>query len=507
VSEFRPAAVVVLAAGEGTRMRSAVPKVLHAIGGRTLLGHALAAAQGLDPQHLVVVVRHERDQVAAHVEQVAPEAVVADQDDVKGTGRAVECALEALPDDLSGTVVVTYGDVPLLSAQTLGRLVEQHEREGNAVTLLSAVLDDPTGYGRVLRRADGSVQAIVEQKDGTPEQLAVREASCGIYAFDSGVLVNALGRLTADNAQGEMYLTDVVGIADADGGRVAAMVLDDVWQAEGVNDRVQLAAVGAELNRRVVESWMRAGVTVVDPATTWVDVQVQLGRDVLVEPGTQLRGSTRVGDGATVGPDTTLRDVVVGAGASVVRTHGSEAQIGDGAEVGPYSYLRPGTNLGGHGKIGTFVETKNAQIGEGSKVPHLSYVGDATIGKHSNIGASSVFANYNGLTKQRTTIGDHCRTGSDTIFVAPVTVGDGAYSGAGTVVRKDVPPGALAMTVAPQRNLEGWVLQHRAGTGSAEAAAAALPPSGDTPQPDAVQQDATQQHATQQDGTEGSSAE
>ena len=493
MSEFRPAAVVVLAAGEGTRMKSAVPKVLHSIGGRTLLGHAVAAAQDLDPQHLVVVVRHERDQVAAHVEQVAPHAVIADQDDVKGTGRAVGCGLQGLAAAtgeaaLTGTVLVTYGDVPLLTAQTLARLVEQHEREGNAVTLLSAVLDDPTGYGRVLRRADGSVEAIVEQKDGNPEQLAVREASCGIYAFDAGVLAGALGRLTTDNAQGEMYLTDVVGIADREGGRVAAMVLDDVWQAEGVNDRAQLAAVGRELNRRIVRGWMLEGVTVVDPATTWIDVQVRLAPDVLLEPGTQLCGSTTVGPGACIGPETTLRDVTVGAGARVVRTHGSDARIGEGAEVGPFAFLRPGTDLGAHGKIGTFVETKNAQIGEGSKVPHLSYVGDATIGRHSNIGASSVFANYNGLTKQRTTIGDHCRTGSDTIFVAPVSVGDGVYSGAGTVIRKDVPPGALAITVAPQRNLEGWVLQHRPGTAAAEAAARAL-------------------ESTEQDATEGNTAE
>jgi bifunctional UDP-N-acetylglucosamine pyrophosphorylase/glucosamine-1-phosphate N-acetyltransferase len=493
VSEFRPAAVVVLAAGEGTRMKSAVPKVLHAVGGRTLLGHALVAAQGLDPQHLVVVVRHGRDQVAAHVQEVAPQAVVADQDDVKGTGRAVRCGLDGLAAatggaELFGTVLVTYGDVPLLTTQTLGRLVQQHEREGNAVTLMSAVLDDPTGYGRVLRRADGSVEAIVEQKDGRPEQLAMREASCGIFAFDAAVLTGALDRLTTDNAQGEMYLTDVVGIADRDGGRVAAMVLDDVWQAEGVNDRVQLAAVGRELNRRVVEGWMRDGVTVVDPASTWIDVRVRLDRDVVIEPGTQLHGATVVGEGAVIGPETTLDDVVVGARARVVRAHGSDSRIGAGAEVGPFAYLRPGTDLGPDGKIGTFVETKNAQIGEGSKVPHLSYVGDATIGRHSNIGASSVFANYNGLTKQRTTIGDHCRTGSDTIFVAPVTVGDGAYSGAGTVIRKDVPPGALAITVAPQRNLADWVLTHRDGTPAADAAARAM-------------------ETTEQDATEGDTAE
>jgi bifunctional UDP-N-acetylglucosamine pyrophosphorylase / glucosamine-1-phosphate N-acetyltransferase len=478
VSEFGPAAVVVLAAGEGTRMKSALPKVLHTIAGRTLLGHALAAAEGLEPQHLVVVVRHGRDQVAAHVQQVAPQAVIADQDDVKGTGRAVECGLRSLAaatgTPLTGTVLVTYGDVPMLTTQTLARLVQQHEHEGNAVTLISAVLGDPTGYGRVLRRADGTVEAIVEQKDGTPEQLAVREASCGIYAFDAAVLAGALARLTTDNAQGEMYLTDVVGIVDSDGGRVAAMVLDDVWQAEGVNDRAQLAAVGGELNRRIVHGWMREGVTVVDPATTWIDVQVRLAPDVVIEPGTQLRGASVVGEGALIGPETTLRDVQVGARASVVRTHGSDARIGEGASVGPFAYLRPGTELGADGKIGTFVETKNAQIGAGSKVPHLTYVGDATIGEGSNIGASSVFVNYDGVSKHRTTIGDHCRTGSDNMFVAPVTVGDGAYSGAGTVIRKDVPPGALAINVAPQRNIEEWTLTKRPGTAAARAAARAL---------------------------------
>jgi bifunctional UDP-N-acetylglucosamine pyrophosphorylase / glucosamine-1-phosphate N-acetyltransferase len=266
----------------------------------------------------------------------------------------------------------------------------------------------------------------------------------------------------------------VLAIARADGGVVAAHVLDDVWQSEGVNDRVQLATLGAELNRRVVERWMRAGVTVVDPATTWVDVDVTLEPDSTVLPGTQLLGRTRVATGARVGPDTTLTDVVVGEGATVVRTHGSQSEIGAGADVGPFAYLRPNSRLGRGGKIGTFVETKNAEIGAGSKVPHLSYVGDATIGEHSNIGAASVFVNYDGVAKSRTTIGSHCRTGSDTMFVAPVTVGDGAYSGAGTVVRKDVPPGALAISVAPQRNLEGWTLTHRAGTPAAQAAERAL---------------------------------
>jgi bifunctional UDP-N-acetylglucosamine pyrophosphorylase/glucosamine-1-phosphate N-acetyltransferase len=454
-------------------MRSARPKVLHEIGGRSLLGHALEAAAGLQPEQLIVVVRHERDAVAAHVEQVAPGAVIADQDATKGTGRAVQCGLEAVP-PLTGTVVVTYGDVPLLQAETLQALVTEHERAANAVTVLTAEVDDPTGYGRVLRAADDTVSAIVEHKDADRDQQAIREINSGIYAFDALVLAEALAQVGTDNAQGEMYLTDVLAITRASGGRVAARVTDDVWQTEGVNDRVQLARLGAELNRRVVEGWMRAGVTVVDPATVWIDVQARLDADSTVLPGTQLLGATTVAAGATVGPDTTLRDVTVGANARVVRTHGSESVIGDDADVGPFAYLRPGTNLGAKGKIGTFVETKNAEIGAGSKVPHLSYVGDASIGEHSNIGAASVFVNYDGVTKSRTTIGSHCRTGSDNMFVAPVTVGDGAYSGAGTVVRKDVPPGALAINVAPQRNIERWTLRRRAGTASAAAAAAAL---------------------------------
>jgi bifunctional UDP-N-acetylglucosamine pyrophosphorylase/glucosamine-1-phosphate N-acetyltransferase len=473
VPDHRPAAVVVLAAGEGTRMKSDLPKVLHPIGGRSLLGHAVAAAEGLRPEHLAVVVGHQRARVGEHVAQIAPEAVVAHQDDVPGTGRAVQCGLQALP-ELDGTVVVTYGDVPLLDAVTLQQLVDQHEESASAVTVLTAHVDDPTGYGRVVRDADGQVARIVEQKDADDAERAVREINSGIYAFDAVVLRDALEQVTTDNAQGEMYLTDVLAIARAGGRRVSALPLDDVWQTEGVNDRVQLARMGAELNRRVLERWMRAGVTVVDPVSTWVDVQVELGRDVTVLPGTQLHGATRVADGATVGPDTTLTDVVVGAGASVVRTHGSGAEIGAGATVGPFAYLRPGTHLGERGKIGTFVETKNAEIGAGSKVPHLSYVGDATIGEESNIGAASVFVNYDGVNKARTTIGSHCRTGSDNMFVAPVTVGDGAYSGAGTVVRKDVPPGALAINVAPQRNIEEWTLSKRAGTPSAQAAARAL---------------------------------
>lgn len=485
----KPAAVIVLAAGEGTRMRSGTPKVLHELGGRSMLGHALAAARSLEPRRLAVVVRHERDRVAAHAREVDPEVLVADQDEVPGTGRAVQCALAVLDaaahadgaltgsgrTRLEGTVVVMAGDTPLLDGGTLAELHAAHLADGNAVTLLTTELAEPFGYGRVIRDgATGQVARIVEEKDATEEERAVREVNTSTYVFDADVLREALSGLGRDNAQGEVYLTDVVAAARAAGRAVRAVRTEDTWSVEGVNDRVQLAALRAELNRRVLERWMREGVTVVDPATTWVDVDVELARDVELLPGTQLHGRTRVGEGARIGPDTTLTDVEVGPGAVVVRTHGTQAYVGPDATVGPFAYLRPGARLEAEGKIGTFVEVKNATIGTGSKVPHLTYVGDATIGEHSNIGASSVFVNYDGVRKHRTTIGSYVRTGSDNMFVAPVTVGDGAYTGAGTVVRHDVPPGALAVSAGPQRNIEGWVLRSRAGTPSAEAAERAL---------------------------------
>ncbi|WP_182113248.1 MULTISPECIES: bifunctional UDP-N-acetylglucosamine diphosphorylase/glucosamine-1-phosphate N-acetyltransferase GlmU [unclassified Actinotalea] len=489
MSYARPAAVIVLAAGEGTRMRSATPKVLHRLAGRTMLGHALVAARALDPVRLAVVVRHERDRVAAHALELDPDVLIADQDDVPGTGRAVRCGLGVLdaavhaasvhdgggPDQVEGPVVVLAGDIPLLDGETLGQLLAAHVADGNAVTVLTTEVDDPTGYGRILREpGTGEVAGIVEHKDADDEQRAVREINSSVYVFDSAVLRGALGRLGRDNAQGEVYLTDVLAIARSDGGAVRALRVDDPVLVEGVNDRAQLAVLGAELNRRIVTDWMVAGVTVVDPATTWVDADVELEQDVTLLPGTQLHGRTRVARGAVVGPDTTLTDVVVEEGAQVVRSHGSGSRIGAGAVVGPFSYLRPGTSLGADGKIGAFVETKNATIGDHSKVPHLSYVGDATIGEHTNIGAATIFVNYDGVTKHRTTVGSHVRIGSDNALVAPVTIGDGAYTGAGSVIRQDVRPGALGINTAPQRTLDRWVLRRRPGTPSAKAAGAAL---------------------------------
>jgi bifunctional UDP-N-acetylglucosamine pyrophosphorylase/glucosamine-1-phosphate N-acetyltransferase len=466
----RLAAVIVLAAGEGTRMKSSVPKVLHRIGGRTLVGHAIAAARAVAPEHLAVVVRHERDLVAAHVAEVDPQAVIADQDEVKGTGRATECALDALPEGLRGTVLVTYGDVPLLAAETLADLIDEHEATQSAVTVITAHLEDPTGYGRILRGADGGVEGIVEQKDASDEQRAITEINSGIYAFDAGVLVEALAEVGIDNAQGEKYLTDVLAIARKAGGRVSAHLIADLWQTEGVNDRVQLARLGKELNRRTTEHWMREGVTILDPDTTWIDSDVSIGRDATVLPGTQLLGATTIGERATIGPDSTLRDTEVGAGAEVKRTEALLAVIGPDATVGPFSYLRAGTELGARGKIGGFVETKNAKIGDGAKVPHLTYAGDATIGEGANIGAGTIFANYDGVEKHHTTVGRHSFVGSDTVLIAPVTVADGAYVGAGSALTEDVEPGQIAVARGRQRNIDGWVARARAGTKTATAA-------------------------------------
>ena len=470
-------AVIVLAAGAGTRMRSDTPKVLHPLAGRSMLAHSLHSIAKMAPQYLVVVLGQDHGSIGQVVGELAGRLGrsidVAIQDQQLGTGHAVLCGLSALPDDFAGVVLVTSGDIPLLDADTLADLVAVHNSRHAAVTVLTTTLADPTGYGRTLRTQDHEVIAIVEQADATPSQQEIREVNAGVYAFDIAALRSALSRLSADNAQQELYLTDVVSIVRQDGQVVQARHVDDSALVAGVNNRVQLADLGAELNRRIIAGHQLSGVTIVDPTTTWIDVDVTIGRDTVIHPGTQLLGATRVGGRCTIGPDTTLTDVAVGDGASVVRTHGTGASIGDGATVGPFTYLRPGTVLGADGKLGAFVETKNSTIGTGTKVPHLTYVGDADIGEHSNIGASSVFVNYDGTSKQRTTVGSHVRTGSDTMFVAPVTIGDGAYTGAGTVVREDVPAGALAVSSSRQRNIEGWVERKRPGSAAAAAAAAA----------------------------------
>jgi len=471
-------AIIVLAAGQGTRMKSATPKLLHPLAGSPIVAHVLRTARALDAAHVLVVVRHERDQVAAAVESVFPGCVVVDQDEIPGTGRAVEQAVAALPDAFEGEVLVLNGDVPLLDADTLAAFLERHRGRAAQASVLSAHYDDPNGYGRVVRDESGAFDRIVEQKDATDDERAIDEINAGIYAFGASALRDHLANLTTDNAQGEKYLTDVIQLLREAGSEVEAVPVSEPWLVAGINDRAQLSETAARLNALIVRGWQLNGVTIEDPATTWIDLDVKIEPDVTIRPGTQLKGATVIATGAVVGPDTTLVDCEVGENAEVKRTDATLSVIGPEASVGPFSYLRPGTVLGKDGKIGAFVESKNATIGEGSKVPHLSYVGDATIGEHSNIGAGSIFANYDGVRKHHSEVGSHVRTGSHGVFVAPVRIGDGVYTAAGTVVRKDVPAGALAVNVAPQRNIEEWVQKHRPGTAAAQAAEAAGEASG-----------------------------
>ncbi|MGO3235191.1 MAG: bifunctional UDP-N-acetylglucosamine diphosphorylase/glucosamine-1-phosphate N-acetyltransferase GlmU [Canibacter sp.] len=465
-----PLAVVILAAGKGTRMKSKLPKVLHRIGGRSLIEHVLDTANALQPEHVTAVVRHDRDRVAAAVTDFAPETIIVDQDDVPGTGRAVEQAVEALPNDFEGTVVVLSGDVPLITAEVLRDFIDSHQRNTRDMTMLSAVVDDPTGLGRILRDVSGSVTGIVEEKDATDEQRLVQEINGGIYAFERTALRDALQQIDTNNAQGEKYLTDAAARIFAGGGQVEAVATTDTWVIAGVNDRTQLAEAGRELNARTVRAHQRNGVAILSPETTFIDVQVRIGQDAEILPGTFLHGTTEIAEGAVVGPDTTIVNCSVGSEAWVRRSEAHDAIIHAGATVGPFSYIRPGTVLGKDGKIGAFVEAKNAKVGNGSKVPHLSYVGDIEIGEEANIGAGTIVANYDGVKKHTSIVGDGARVGSKNVLVSPVHVGAGAYTGAGAVVRKDVPAGALTLSVSPQRNIEGWVEQNRPETNSAKAA-------------------------------------
>jgi bifunctional UDP-N-acetylglucosamine pyrophosphorylase/glucosamine-1-phosphate N-acetyltransferase len=467
------AAVVILAAGEGKRMKSSRSKLLHEIAGHSMLSYAVTAATTVQPEHIVVVVGHVRDQVEAHLAEIAPHVLIAVQEEQLGTGDAVQAALGQVA-DLTGDVIVTMGDVPMLTGETLAALLEEHRARRAAATVLTAQVPDPTGYGRVLRDGDGRVTGIVEHRDADDAQREITEINSGIYVFDAAVLRAALTDIAPQNDQGELYLTDVLTVVRQAGRPVGALLIDDLWQTEGVNDRIQLCRMNAEVNRRILLRWMGDGVTVVDPATTWVHASVDLAADVVLLPGTSLEGATSVGAGAQIGPDTTLIDVEVGENAVVTRTQASLSVIGPGANVGPFAYLRPGTTLGAGGKIGTFVEAKNARIGAGAKAPHLSYLGDAVIGDGANIGAGVIFANYDGVRKSTSTVGAYSFVGSNSVLAAPVEVADGAYIAAGSTITGDVGPGDLAVSRGRQRNVAGWVARKRAGTKTARAAEAAL---------------------------------
>jgi bifunctional UDP-N-acetylglucosamine pyrophosphorylase/glucosamine-1-phosphate N-acetyltransferase len=463
--------VVILAAGEGTRMKSGTPKVLHSVAGRSLVGHVLHAVSALNPTQTRVVVGSGREKVEAHLAEIAPGVTTVFQEHRGGTGHATQLALADITP--AGTILVLAGDTPLLTASSLAALVEGHHSGGYTASVLTAEHPEPTGYGRIIRGDDGSLLRIVEEKDADEFEKAIEEINSGVYVFDAVKLAGAIGKLRNDNAQGELYLTDVIEILRNDGGSIAAVCIDDFTEILGVNDRVQLAEAEALLRDRINDELMRSGVTIVDPTTTWVSVEATIAPDVTLLPGSAIGGRTTIGTGAVIGPRTYLVDCTVAAGAEIKESHATGAVIGENSSVGPFTYLRPGTELGAGTRAGAFVEMKNATVGDGSKVPHLSYVGDATIGEGSNIGAATIFVNYDGVEKHHTTVGDHVRIGSDSMLVAPVTIGDGAYTAAGSVITEDVPPGAMGVGRAKQRNVLGWVLRKRSGTKSAEAAASA----------------------------------
>ena len=450
-------AAIILAAGEGTRMRSNKPKVLHALAGKTFLNRVMDSVSALDPDTLAVVVHYQADRVTEAARSYNERVTIVNQDDIPGTGRAVQCAMAQLAQqgELEGSVLIAASDMPLLDSDTLSQLLAFHEQSGNGATVLTTVLDDPTGYGRIIRDSEGNVLRIVEQKDANSSELAVHEVNTSVYVFDAAVLSKAIADLKSDNAQGEFYLTDALETAKQDGA-VGAFAAPDPLSVEGVNDRVQLAALAKAHNIRVCEQWMRAGVDILDPQTTWIEDDVEIGRDAVILPGSFLQGHTVIGENAVVGPYTTLIDAVVDDEAVVERSRVQESHIGRGTNIGPWTYLRPGNEFGEGAKAGAFVEMKKAHIGNGTKVPHLSYVGDAELGDHTNIGGGTITANYDGVHKNRTKIGAGCHVGAGNLFVAPVEVGDNVTTGAGSVLRHEVPSDSMAYSENTQHNVEGW---------------------------------------------------
>lgn len=460
--------VIVLAAGEGTRMKSTTPKVLHAIAGQSLLGHVLTAVEALAPAEIRVVIGAGRERVQEHVEKISPQSLAIVQEHRGGTGHAVQIALASA--EPKGTVLIVAGDTPLLSSETLRQLVAAHNEGRYAATVLTAELPDPTGYGRIIRAENGDLIRIVEERDASEVEKEIDEINSGVYVFDLAKLHRAIAKLTDDNAQGELYLTQVIEILRADNDRVVPILTPDYIEILGINDRVQMAECAAIMRDQINDAFMRAGVSMIDPTTTWIDTSVKIAADAVIYPGTAISGNSVIAEGAIIGPRTTLIDCKVAARATVIESFCNGATIGVEASVGPFTYLRPGSVLGRKSRTGAYVEMKNATLGEGSKVPHLSYVGDATIGEGTNIGAATVFVNYDGVEKHHTIVGDHVRIGSDTMLVAPISIGDGAYTAAGSVITEDVPPGAIGVGRAKQRNVLGWVLRKRPGTQSANAA-------------------------------------
>jgi bifunctional UDP-N-acetylglucosamine pyrophosphorylase/glucosamine-1-phosphate N-acetyltransferase len=448
-----------MAAGEGTRMRSSTPKMLHPVCGRPMVAWPIAAAREAGAGRVAAIVSPGRDLSAGLPDDVE----TVEQPRADGTGGAIRAALPLI--EQSETVLVLSGDVPLISSEVIADLLAAHESSVAAATMLTIELDEPGAYGRVVRNYDGWVERVVEAKaggDADPSQLEIREINAGTYVFDAEPLATALQGLSDDNAQGEYYLPDVFPALREAGLFVAARRAEDLAVTMGVNNRVDLAAVEAEARRRLLEAHMLAGVTVVDPASTWVEAGVEIAADARIEPGTTLRGRTTVAERAVVGPLSTLIDSSVGAGSQILHSYLVDCDVREGCSVGPFAYLRPGALLEDSAKAGTFVEIKNSHVGEGAKVPHLAYVGDADVGPGSNLGAGTITANYDGFHKNRTVIGRNVRIGVDTMLVAPVEVGDSAYTGAGAVIKTDVPEGALAVSENAQRNIDGYAARKAA---------------------------------------------
>lgn len=451
-------AAVILAAGKGTRMKSDLVKVMHAIGGKPLIAWAVQAAKSAGAEHIAVVVGHQ----AGRVEEFFPAAAnisFAVQAEQLGTGHAVACAREALA-GFRGTVLILCGDVPLLRGETLRAMLANHESRGAALSVLTAQLANPFGYGRIVKREAGRVCRIVEEKDATPAEREITEINSGIYCVDAEFLFSALAGIGSANAQGEQYLTDIVAIAAEQGRLCLAFPADDPEEVMGINDRTQLAAAAAILRRRINRQLMLSGVTMADPAATYIEESVRIGADTIIQPNVHISGSTVIGAGCLLETGVTLRDCRIADGVTI--KSGSvltEAEVGAGAAIGPMAHLRPGTVLGAHVKIGNFVETKKIVMGEGSKASHLTYLGDAEIGRDVNIGCGTITCNYDGVNKHRTIIGDHVFVGSDVQLVAPVSVGKNSLIAAGTTVTRDVPADSLAIARTPQVNKEGWKLK------------------------------------------------
>ena len=459
-------AAIVLAAGFGKRMNSSTPKVLHPICGMPILGHVLETVQELKPAQIIAVVGHGKERVIKYLNADFKKVKTVVQKQQKGTGHAVQTALAEMK-NFKGLVLITAGDTPLLTSDSITRLVAAAKESKAAV--LTADLPDPTGYGRIIRLAS-MVDRIVEQSDASSEELEITEINTGVYVFDVEILKRAITQIKANNKQGEIYLTDVIAVINNMGESVTAVMCEDYLEALGINDRSQLAMSQQILQQTINEYWMSQGVSMRNPDSVVIDVNVTLGQDVFLDNNTHLLGNTVVAANSIIGPDSMLKDCVVGTNSHVIRTTANEAKIGNNCEIGPYTYLRPGTVLKDGVKAGAYVEIKNSTVGEGSKVPHLSYVGDATIGIETNIGAATVFVNYDGVEKHKTVVGDHVKIGSDTMLVAPVKIGDGAYTAAGSVITENVPAGALGVERTKQRNIEGWVARKRGKTKSASAA-------------------------------------